>query len=148
MWENEGRVNPLQKGTLNNVKVGEAELAFVKTIFKEVATVRLWELRVWMREALGVDLSEATIWRSLKQDLGLSHKKVRTISQTTLNVGQGTFRKEGYTLPCFAFTPGHLQLGSGGGVHRNAIVQGSSHFILPFVTPTAQPLYACPVWLD
>jgi hypothetical protein len=50
---------------VNNVKIGEAELVWLQMIFKEVATVRLWELRVWMREALNVDVHEATLWKTV-----------------------------------------------------------------------------------
>lgn len=81
IWEEEQRVDPLERGTMNLEKVTPIHVRYIKTLLEEEKTMYLWEIR----EMMAVDLeelvefpllSEPTIWRVISRDLGLSKKQV------------------------------------------------------------------------
>lgn len=84
-WETEQRLDPLARGTTNYEKVQLEHLRYLQFVLQKDPTRYLWELRTYMADDLKDNpnvqhplLSESTVWRLVKDDLGLSHKKVRS----------------------------------------------------------------------
>jgi transposase-like protein len=99
VWEEEGRILPLEKGTLNFEKVTPVHIEYIRTLLQEEKTRYLWEVREYM----AIDLegivefplvAETTIWRIVSRDLGLSHKQVKRIAEQQVSEEHMAWRRE------------------------------------------------------
>lgn len=78
----DGRLAPLERGTVHGERLGLRHLSYLESLLEAETSLYLWKCRLFMRQdLLGLvpfpGVSESTIWRAIKMDLGLSHKKVR-----------------------------------------------------------------------
>lgn len=82
-YEQRKTLSPLAKGTTNYSRVELAHLLFLEKFLGRDTTRYIWELRALMAQTLEgrvehPSISETSIWRLLRKQLGLSHKKVRS----------------------------------------------------------------------
>lgn len=90
----DGRLAPLERGTTHGERLGLRHLSYLESLLEAENSLHLWEMRLFMRQdLLGLvpfpDVSEATIWRAVRMELGLSFKKVSKacFRQATPDVG-------------------------------------------------------------
>ncbi|GAQ91841.1 hypothetical protein KFL_008660020 [Klebsormidium nitens] len=85
----DGRLGPLERGTTHGERLGLRHLTYLESLLEADNSLHLWELQLFMSQDLeGVvtvaDVSEATIWRAIRMDLGLSFKKLTRIAPQQL----------------------------------------------------------------